>query len=141
VPYDVATSWSMGGLEVSGFGGVRLFRSLYEAGRVRLAGRDASGNWKLESKPTASVDGTRAKLVATVDPHRFLPHTQELIDTEPGRHAAVLARARMLDYQQIVASAAKTWFDAQAQHPHARIVTRSGSFPAFQALHARHAVH
>jgi hypothetical protein len=132
VRYDIGTSWSIGGLQVAGIGGVQLFRSLYRAGRLRLAGRDAAGNWTLESTPTGA-GGKRVKLVVSVDPHTFIPRSQELI-TVAAEHPAVLARARMLTYDELAASSIVSTFDLSFQHPHAKIVTRRGAYPVFVRL-------
>jgi hypothetical protein len=133
VRYDTAASWSIGGLQVPGLGGVQLFRALYRAHKLRLAGRSASGQWRLESELMKTAGGPALKLIALVDPHSFLPRTQELVEVGPANQQSVLARVRMLAYGTPPPGSVRT-FDLAVQHPKAKVRVRHDSSPSFEPL-------
>ena len=129
--YDTAASWSVGGLQVPGLGGVQLFRALYAAHKLRLAGRRDSGPWRLESEPMKTGGGPVLKLIALVDPHSFLPRTQELVHIGPANQESVLARVRMLTYGTLPSGSVRM-FDLAEQHPKAKVRLRHDSSPTFE---------
>jgi hypothetical protein len=128
----VQGSWLFEGLQLGGLGGVTLMRDLLRAGRIHVAGRSSTGQWRLESPPTM-FDGNRARLTVVVDAHSFLPQTQTLVDLGPKDTTTVRVRSKLVSYRRIPAHGlAATVFSVAHQHPKSRVVTRSGTFPKFQ---------
>jgi hypothetical protein len=128
----VQGSWLFEGLQLGGLGGVTLMRDLLRAGRIRVAGRSSTGQWRLETPPTV-IGANRARLTVVIDAHSFLPQTQTLVDLGPNDTTTVRARSKLVSYRRMPAHGlAATVFSLARQHPNSRVVTRSGTFPKFQ---------
>lgn len=142
LPYNTPASWSVGGLQVPDLAGTQLFRSLYQAGHLRLVGKASSGQWKLQSTTTQTVaHGTPVRLVGYVEPRTFILRHQELRAFTPAGHSHVLAASTLLANRSLHPGAGTDrLFELTAAHPRARLITQPGTGPHIEPLRAARGV-
>jgi hypothetical protein len=139
LPRDMTIRMAFGGITLEGVEGIALYRKLYSDGLMRLVGRerrDGRSLWKLESRPASyDANGRRVaihtRLVVLVDPKTFLPIVERQIDVALPGHPTLL-ESDLLSYRRLPLSEGHgKLFDLAAQHPSARVVTRS-TVPEFR---------
>lgn len=119
--------------------GLDLYRRLYQARVIRLAGRvrmDGRLLWKLEGSVGWASSNTRAGrfrailgLVVLVDPKTFRPVLQrELNLALPGHPVTV--ESQLISYRRLPHDAAsEALLQVSAQHPGVRVITTRSPFP------------
>jgi hypothetical protein len=139
-------STGFGGISLDGVEGIELYRKLYREGLMRLVGKERHESrqlWKLESHPlNYDANGKRVviqphvRLVVLVDPKTFLPVSERQIDVALPGHPTVV-ESNLVSYRHLPAGESDgKLFDLAAQHPGARILTRTMA-PKFVSMRGR----
>jgi hypothetical protein len=134
-------SMAFGGIALNGVEGIELYRQLYRKGWMRLVGHERHEGrslWKLESRPSGAADAngrrltvySRTRLVVLVDPETFLPVSERQIDVALPGHPT-LVESNLIRYRRLSPTASEPrLFDLSAQHPGARLLTKT-TYPRF----------
>jgi hypothetical protein len=140
---------AFGGISLTGVEGISFFRQLYRLGGMVLVGREHHEGrllWKLESRPFSDANGrmlavaTHTRLIVLVDPKTFLPVTERQIDTALPGHPTVV-ESNLLSYGRYAGTESEgKLFDLAAQHPGARVLTRT-MVPRFRSMHGKRLIH
>ncbi|MGH2878190.1 MAG: hypothetical protein ACRDK4_01090 [Solirubrobacteraceae bacterium] len=135
---DLKVHFAFGGIGIYGAEGIALYRRLYRAGAIRLVGKQGYQGrqlWKLENHSAELERASHTRFVVLVDPHNFLPILVRQLDIRLPTHPTIVESA-MLSYRVLPNGAAgEKLFDLAAQHPAARVLTRTSSGPHFRTQH------
>jgi hypothetical protein len=150
-PRDMKGSVAFGGISLDGVEGIKLYRELYRKGWMRLVGHERHEGrllWKLESRPIVYADAngrrlavhTHTRLIVLVDPKTFLPLSERQIDVALPGHPTVV-ESNLVSYRHLPAGESEgKLFDLAAQHPGARVLTRT-MVPRFRSMHGKRLIH
>jgi hypothetical protein len=124
---------AFGGLSLYGLRSVALYRELYHAHRIVLAGhtrRFGQDLWRLQTKGT-SFAGTKARLVVLVSPKTFLPVLQSVEDLKDTAHPTPLSESHVTSYQHRAGHLPAQSLSLRLKHPGARVERKAG--PIFRS--------
>jgi hypothetical protein len=133
---DMKIDMQFNGIALDGLEGINLYRQLYRLGGMKLVGRERHEGrllWKLESRSIGhsradgrvlAIQATHMRLVVLVNPNTFLPVSERQVDVAlPGRPTIV--ESNLISYRNIGGEPVNKLFDLAAQHPSARVRTKT----------------